>query len=184
MSVLWAYFWPPFAAALIAGLLAGLVGFRLKIVRPKERPNDFSFVRPPPRRRTVALLVGIAASLAFAALWHGPFGAAGRFTAAVERSARHTLDYFEMGEVTAHLHHGPLTRTLVLSGPADDFQTSELVRIMGQLPGVSNARWSSERGGPPLIAEGTAVAVLGFLLGLLLAYLIELRRRYNAQWNW
>jgi hypothetical protein len=36
----------------------------------------------------------------------------------------------------------------------------------------------------PLIAEGAAVAVLGFLLGLLLAYLVELRRRYNAQYNW
>ena len=28
------------------------------------------------------------------------------------------------------------------------------------------------------------IAVLGFLFGLLLAYLIELHRRYNAQWNW
>jgi hypothetical protein len=35
-----------------------------------------------------------------------------------------------------------------------------------------------------LIAEGMAVSVLGFLFGLLLAYLFELRRRYNAQWNW
>jgi hypothetical protein len=26
--------------------------------------------------------------------------------------------------------------------------------------------------------------VVGFLFGLLVAYLIELRRRYNAQWNW
>jgi hypothetical protein len=184
MNVLWTYFWPPFAAALIVGLVAGVVGFRLKIVRPKERPNEFSFVRPPTRRRTLALLTGIAASLVFAVLWHGPFGAADRFTAVVERSARQTLDYFEMTEVSAHLHHGPLTRTLVLSGPADDFQTSELVRILGQLPGVSNARWSTESAGPPLIAEGAAVAVLGFLLGLLVAYLIELRRRYNAQWNW
>jgi membrane associated rhomboid family serine protease len=36
----------------------------------------------------------------------------------------------------------------------------------------------------PLIAEGAAGAVLGFLFGLLLAYLVELRRRYNAQYNW
>jgi hypothetical protein len=35
-----------------------------------------------------------------------------------------------------------------------------------------------------LILEGTAVAIVGFLLGLVLAYLVELRRRYNAQWNW
>ena len=39
-------------------------------------------------------------------------------------------------------------------------------------------------GGTPLIAEGTGASLLGFLIGLLLAYLVELRRRYNAQWNW
>ena len=100
------------------------------------------------------------------------------------QTARQTLDYYEMTKVTAHLHHGPLTRRLILSGPADDFQSSELVRIMGDLPGVSNARWSAKGGGLPLIVEGMAAAVLGFLLGLLLAYLVELRRRYNSQWNW
>jgi hypothetical protein len=35
-----------------------------------------------------------------------------------------------------------------------------------------------------LIVEGMAVALLGFLFGLLVAYLVELRRRYNSQWNW
>jgi ABC-type lipoprotein release transport system permease subunit len=35
-----------------------------------------------------------------------------------------------------------------------------------------------------MIAESAAAAVLGFLLGLLLAYLIELHIRYNAQWDW
>jgi hypothetical protein len=39
-------------------------------------------------------------------------------------------------------------------------------------------------GGTPLIAEGGLIALLGFLVGLLLAYLVELRRRYNAQWSW
>ena len=86
--------------------------------------------------------------------------------------------------MTARLHHGPLTRRLILAGPADEFQRSELVQIMGSLPGVSSARWSAEGGGPPLILEGIAIAVLGFLSGLLLAYLVELRRRYNMQWNW
>ena len=49
---------------------------------------------------------------------------------------------------------------------------------------MSDTRWSSDGGGLPLILEGLAVTVLGFLLGLLLAYLVELRRRYNEQWNW
>ena len=102
----------------------------------------------------------------------------------VERTAREALDYYEMPKVTAHLHRHPLTRTLVLSGAADDFQTSELARLLSQLPGVSGARWTETPSGPPLIAEAAAVSVLGFLFGLLLAYLVELRRRYNAQWNW
>jgi hypothetical protein len=184
MNVLWTYFWPIFAAGLVCGVIGGTIGFRLRIVRTKDRPHEPIFHRPPNRRRNLVLIGGAAASIALAMLWHGPFGAADRFTAEVERSARQTLDFYEMSEISAHLHHGPLTRTLVLTGPADDFQTSELVRIMSQLPGVSSARWSSSGGGPPLIAEAAAVAVLGFLFGLLLAYLVELRRRYNAQWTW
>ena len=166
MSAFWSYFWPVFGAGLLFGIIAGAIGFR------------------PHAKRNLALLIGVAASVVAAGLWHGPLGAADRFAAKVERTARETLVYYEMPEVTAHLHHGPLTRRLLLTGPADDFQASELVRIMGSLPGVSSARWSASGGGIPLIVEGAAAAVLGFLFGLLLAYLVELRRRYNAQWNW
>ena len=55
---------------------------------------------------------------------------------------------------------------------------------MSQLPGVSRAQWTPSPVGPPLLLEGSAVSVLGFLFGLLLAYLVELHRRYNAQWKW
>ncbi len=166
MTAFWSYFWPAFAAGLLAGTVAGLIGFR------------------PKRRRNLVLAIGAAVSLTAAALWHGPLGAADRFAGQVERGARQTLDAFEMVRVQARLHRGPLTRRVQLSGPADDFQRSELVRIIGDVPGVSSARWSSSGGGLPLIAEGGAAAVLGFLLGLLIAYLVELRRRYNAQWTW
>ena len=166
MNAWWSYFWPVFAVGLIVGAIAGSIAFRRR------------------SRRIIALSAGVAASILLAALWHGPLGAADRFTAEVERSARQTLNDWEMYEVNGRLHRDPLTRRLMLSGPADDFQTSELIRIMGALPGVSGARWSEEASGPPLILEGSAIAVLGFLLGLLLAYLIELRRRFNAQWNW
>jgi hypothetical protein len=94
------------------------------------------------------------------------------------------LDYYEMTQVTAHLHRAPLTRRLILAGPADDFQRSELVRMMGQLPGVSSAGWSVSEESMPLIAESLAVTLAGFLAGLLVAYVIDLRRRYNLQWNW
>lgn len=131
-----------------------------------------------------AIVAGALVTVLAACLWHGPLGAADRFAAQVERNARQTLDDWEMAKVTAHVQHGLLTRRVILAGPADEFQSSELVRIIGELPGVSHAQWSDRSSGTPLILEGIAASVLGFLLGLVLAYLVELRRRYNAQWDW
>ncbi|MFL6730201.1 MAG: hypothetical protein ACJ8E3_03185 [Sphingomicrobium sp.] len=165
MNPLWDYLWPLFVAGLVIGALAATIGFRRGGVRP-------------------ALAVGLAATLAAAALWHGPVGAAGRFTGTIERGARQALKHYEMSAVTAHLHRGPLSRRLILSGSADDFQRSELARLLSQLPGVSGATWSNRSTGLPLIVEGLAAAVVGFLIGAVLAYVVELRRRYNAQWRW
>ena len=166
MSPLWTYFWPSFTAGLVVALPAGTIAFRRKAVRTK------------------ALAIGAAISIALAALWHGPLGAGNRFASRIDRDVRQVLDYYEMTQVSGHIQHGPLTRQIHLSGPADDFQHSELVRLLNQLPGVAGTSWSADRRGIPLIAEAMGVALLGFLLGLLLAYLIELHRRYNAQWNW
>ena len=167
MNPLWDYFWPSLTAGMVVGIVAGAYGFRRRS-----------------SRRNLALALGTVSSIALAALWHGPMGAADRFSAAVEREAQNALVYYEITEVKAHLHHGPLTRQVMLSGPADDFQRQELARHMGEVPGIASASWSNDGGGIPLIVEGAAVAILGFLLGLLVAYLVELRRRYNAQWNW
>ena len=165
MSIFWFYFWPPIGAGLVIGVITGAFGFR------------------PRSRRSVAVAIGAIAAIALAVLWHGPLGAADRYVAAVERSVRQTIVYWDIPQVSGHLHRGPLTRTVLLSGPADDFQRSELVRIIGDVPGVERATWSTG-GGVPLIVEAAAAALLGFLLGLLVAYLRELRRRYNTQWNW
>jgi hypothetical protein len=56
--------------------------------------------------------------------------------------------------------------------------------LLDQLPGVSSVSWSATGRGVPLIAESALVALVGFLVGLLFAYLVELHRRYNAQWEW
>jgi hypothetical protein len=165
MNAFWAYFWPIFVAGLLAGVLGSSIGYR----------------RPPKRRLAWASAIVIA--LAATLLWHGPFGGAKRFSTKVESDVRLSLNSWEMPMITGHLHHGPLTRRVLLSGPADDFQRSELVKIIDTVPGVSGATWSN-RGGVPMIVEALITVVLGFLLGLVLAYLIELRRRYNAQWNW
>lgn len=36
----------------------------------------------------------------------------------------------------------------------------------------------------PLIVEVSAMSLFGFLIGLTLAYLVELHRRANAEWRW
>jgi hypothetical protein len=164
MNTLWAYFWPCVAAGLLTGGIGGLFGFR--------------------RKRRLPLIAGALLAIAAAAAWHGPLGAADRFTAKIERQSREALDYYELPKVTAHLHRSPLTRRLVLVGHVDDWQRGELVRLFSQLPGVSRATWSESDVGVPLILEAVIAAIIGFLGGLLIAYLLELRRRYNAQWTW
>ena len=184
MNAFWTYFWPVFAAGLAIGIIAGAIAFRLARRAPEE---DAAAGSPPPesrRRRLIIMGAGVAASVAATAVWSGPLGAAGQLVSQVERDARAALNHYEMTKVAARLHRGPLTRRLVLAGPADDFQKGELVRLMSQLPGVSRAQWTPSPVGPPLLLEGSAVSVLGFLFGLLLAYLVELHRRYNAQWKW
>lgn len=163
MNLLWAYFWPIIAAGLVLGLVFGLVALR--------------------RRRMKIIGIGIALAVGTAALWHGPLGAADRLTGRIDQTARAVLVDWEMGQVRANLARDPLTRRLMLSGPADNFQRAELVRIMSTIPGVASATWSNNRG-LALIVEAALAALAGFLVGLVLAYVVELRRRHNAQWKW
>jgi hypothetical protein len=91
--------------------------------------------------RRATLLVGALAAVAAAEVHHGPLGAAQTLEQQIERRARAELDRNEMFQVQAQLEDRPLSRTLVLSGPADDFQRGELVRVMGELPGVAAVEW-------------------------------------------
>lgn len=166
MNALWSYFWPCFAIGLAAGAVAGLLGFRRR------------------SRRHAIFVAGAALAIGLTTLWHAPLGGASSFEAKVERAVHANLIYYEMTGVSAHLHHDPLTREVVLSGSANDFQRANLAALLEQIPGVESATWSTGSGALPLIVEGFAVAIVGFLLGLVLAYVAELRRRYNAQWKW
>ena len=91
--------------------------------------------------RPTIFLLGIAATLSATAIYHGPMGKGDAFAAAIEHSARIELDQQEMFLVDARLERGPLRRTLVLSGPAGDFQREELPKIMLKLRGVDAVRW-------------------------------------------
>ena len=91
--------------------------------------------------RRAIFLLGAAAALGFAALWHGPLGAGERMARQIEGQARQRLDHDEMFQVQARLQRGPLSRRLILSGPADDFQRQELIRRLDAVPGVLEVRW-------------------------------------------
>jgi len=91
--------------------------------------------------RVSIIAAGIAAIVAVTWLWHGPLGAGERFAARVEAAARAQLDHDEMSHVQARLERDPLSRRLILSGPADDFQRREIRRRMNLIPGVGEARW-------------------------------------------
>ena len=164
MNALWSYFWPVFALSLLVGTIAGLIAWRSA-------------------RTWTLLAAGGVAMLGAALLWHGPLGGADRLAASAERIARFTLVYYEMPDIEARLQRGPVSRRMVLSGTADNFQRRELVRMMSEIPGVSSASWAP-RADLPLIVEGSVVGLIGYLLGALLAYAAHRRRRTNLQWRW
>jgi hypothetical protein len=92
--------------------------------------------------RTTIMALGILAVIALTWLWHGPNGAGERLAGEIEHAARVQLDRDEMIHIQARMQRGPLTRRLILSGPADDFQRREIKRRMEALPGVGEADWS------------------------------------------
>lgn len=131
-------------------------------------------------KRNTALAIGVAASLAAAFLWHGPGGAGERFAGTIDRTMRATLDHYEMQPVAARLQRGPLTRRLMLDGPADDFQRAEIARIALEVPGVTAVHWAGPRAPSralPLLAEVMLLALASFAIGVVLAYIAALRRR-------
>ena len=169
MNAFWAYFWPLFAAGLVIGLIAGLIGLRRRKRAPHRRLSPPACSPASPRRS------GTARS-----------ARADRFAAQVERTSRAPLDALRNADDQPRICIAVRSAARsMLSGPADDFQRSELVAHHER-----SSRASASPAGPAKAAacrcssKAPARRSLGFLFGLLLAYLIELRRRYNAQWNW
>jgi hypothetical protein len=132
-------------------------------------------------RPNTALAIGFAATAASAFLWHGPGGAGERFVTRSNGDVRQMLDYFEMPQVQGRMQRNPIARRIIYSGPADEFQRTELVRLGEGLPGIGEARWSRPRSQLtyplPLVGEALAMALAAFLAGLTLAYGVSLGRR-------
>jgi hypothetical protein len=170
VNLLWDYYWPAIVAAVIIGVMSGRIAFQ----------------RFAGRRRILAFVAGAVAAIALTALWHGPLGAGDRLANSLETSVRRLLVAFEVPQFRSQVERNPIRRTILLSGPADNFQRAETVRILNLSPGVAAARWtgSTDRSSLPLLAEVTLASLVAFGLGLLLSYLLELRRRSRAEWRW
>ena len=130
--------------------------------------------------RNQALGLGIAATLAASLLWHGPGGAGARLGKLLDHETRIMLDNYEMQFIGARIQHDPLTRRMVLDGPADNFQRAEIKRMTETLPGVATAHWtgSGDRTRQsPVLLEVAIMALACFAAGAILAYVAALRRR-------
>ncbi|MEO6434055.1 MAG: hypothetical protein ABIO29_08795 [Sphingomicrobium sp.] len=163
------YLWPSLIIGALVGVVAGLILWRRSLVG---------------MQRNLAFGTAGLAAIAGFLLWSGPFGAADRFINAVETPIRQMLVHYEMSQVRAELRHAPLRRQIFYRGPADEVQRTELVRMAEESPGIASATWSPKVRAIPIVVEGAAVALLGLLLGLLIAYLLDVRRRNNAEWRW
>lgn len=175
MSLVWHFYWPAVLAAFLIGVVGGRIALR------EREPDDRSR-----RRKFISGAIGLY--LAAVVLWHVPLGAASRMVGSMESSAAAELRRQGMTSVTVKIERAPIRRSFIIQGAADNFQSRELVRIMADLPGSAGARWISPKLGSgtwlPLLVEAELLALVGFLLGLFLAYLMELRRRSNAEWSW
>lgn len=143
------------------------------------------------RRRI--FLIGIAATLACSGLWHGPLGAGERFATAADERAARTILYNDVPETdgvpvfSAKMQRSPLTRRILVEGQPDDFQRSELARILNDVWGILDVSWVDKDGRfqpnifmMPLAVEAQLLGLVSFALGMIIAYLLELRRRANV----
>jgi len=178
MSYLWDLYWPFLTVAAVIGVVTGRLAYKM----PGKEGEKAAYNR----KRNLTLIGGAAAILLAGWVWHGPVGAGQRFTTETERFTRKVLVAFEMAPIKAVVAQNPLKRSLILSGRADDFQRKELIRILKEVPGVGEVHWTDQQAdfALPLLLEVELAGLCSFGVGLLLAYLLELRRRSNAQWRW
>lgn len=189
MSVVWHIYWPLLVAALLGGIVVGRMAFRLPRMSDDDSAADINakLADQYRRKRNKTLWLGLAGLLAAVVLWHGPLGGGSRFARLIEGAVAAELKWLEMPEISGKLERTPLSRTLVLAGPANDFQQEGFVRALKPIKGIPRIRWLDQRApgfALPLLAEVTILSLIGFVMGLFFSFIVEIRRRVNAEWSW
>ncbi|MGZ8285636.1 MAG: hypothetical protein ACXW27_05415 [Allosphingosinicella sp.] len=138
---------------------------------------------PPVLKATIGLLLALAAAW----IWHAPLGYGERLIDRLEGEAKAEVAKAELPGIRVSLSRDPLARAVRLSGPANDLQREGLGSQKGvsdyarDVDGISGVRWADEpdsgRRIIPLLLETVALAVLAYLAGLGLGWLLWGRRR-------
>lgn len=133
------------------------------------------------------ILIGLAAALLAAWIWHAPLGHGERLIAGLEAQAREGVARSELPGIRVSLSRNPLARVATLSGPANGLQREGLGSQMGvsdyvrDVKGIASVRWADEpdagRRVIPLLVETLALAALAYFIGLGLGWLLWGRRR-------
>ena len=137
----------------------------------------------------VKFLIGLAAALLAGWIWHGPAGKGEALVAGLETQATAAAAQSRLPGVGVEMKRDPLSRSVTLSGTANDLQREGLGSQWGvkdyvrAVEGVGNVRWEdeAEAGGLPLLAETLLLVALAYAIGFGLGALL-FRRRHRTSY--
>jgi hypothetical protein len=157
-------------------------------------------VYEPGMSRWLKLLIGLLVTLLVAWLVYGPLGRGAAYVDLLQQRADLMLRIVEIPGVQARVSRAPLSRTVVLCGPTNDFQRDGLRDLPGvdgrmlRIGGISGVVWDPppptpngvsppcrpdgpgmSGGGVPLLVELLGLGCLFWLIGLGLGWLVRRR---------
>jgi len=133
----------------------------------------------------VKFLIGLVVALAAGWVSHGPLGRGAAYLDGLEARAGSMVRYAAIPGVAVHMKRDPLSRTAILSGPANDFQRQGIGSMIGlngrigSIPGVAGVQWTDEaqRFAMPLLAETLLLVAFAYLVGVGLGWVFFRPRR-------
>ena len=158
-----------------------------------------------PMSRWLKLLIGFLAAFAVSWLLYGPLGQGEAYANLLQQRADYVLQHSGVPNLQARIGRSPLTRTVFLCGPTVEFQrngtlawqggASDYPGLDGRMPmigGISRAVWDpapdasgatppcraggpAASGGFPLLVEMLGLALLAWLLGLGIGWVVRRR---------
>lgn len=139
-------------------------------------------------KASAKLLTGLAAALVAGWAWHGPAGQGGAFANKLAGAAQQRVAMTELPAIAVAPERDPLSRRMVVSGPANDLQRDGLGSQWGvkdyaaSIDGVSGVRWDDEEAGftLPLLAEILILCAIAYFVGFGLGKLVFGRRRRTS----